>query len=167
MPPADRAWPRTYGFLSQQGDRSRPIARWNPCAKAIGYRVSSAGGGRGATADVIGAMARIREVTGLPLVYRGQTRIVPGYTKGHYPSDTQLVVAWTRPGVSRYLPRPARGSLAAAGYGGGSWTSAHDASGRAWGRFTSGYVVLNSGYRLAGGFGKGPTSGWQGTRGHC
>src|SRR4051812_30395151 len=66
-----------YGFLSRQSDTKAPIARWNPCAGAIGYRVSSVGGGRGATAEVKGAIARIRQVTGLPLVYRGQTRVVP------------------------------------------------------------------------------------------
>lgn len=154
-----------YGFLSQQGNRSRTIARWNPCGSAIGYRVNSRGGGSRATADVIAAMARIRAATGLRLTYRGQTRLLPGYSKGAYPKDTQIVIAWTRPGVSRYLAKPRRGSLGAAGYGGGSWTTARDARGRAWGQFVRGFVVLNSSYRLAGGFGRGPATGWQGTRG--
>lgn len=154
----------SYAFLSQQGSRSRIIARWNPCVRAIGYRVNSRGGRSGATADVIGAMARIRAATGLPLVYRGQTRIVPGASRSAYPKDTQIVVAWARPGTTRYLPR-ARSGGSVAGQGGGAWTSARDARGRPWGQFVSGFAVLNSSVRLTAGFGRGPATGWQGTRG--
>ncbi|GAA4351281.1 matrixin family metalloprotease [Angustibacter luteus] len=153
-----------YGFLSRQVNAKAPVARWNPCA-AIGYRVSSVGGGAGATADVIEAAKRIRAATGLPLVYRGQTSVVPGKGTAAYPKDTQIVVAWSKPGLTRFLPKPSKGTYAVAGYGGGSWTTGWDAQGRQWGRFLQGYVVLNSGYHFAHGFGAGPATGWQGTRG--
>ena len=153
-----------YGFLSRQVNPKAPIARWNPCV-AIGFRVNPTGGGTGATADVIEAARRVRAATGLPLVYRGKTTVVPGKGTATYPKDTQIVVAWTKVGTSRFLPRPSKGKYAVAGYGGGAWTTGWDAKGRQWGRFLQGYVVLNSGYHFAHGFGTGPSTGWQGTRG--
>jgi len=153
-----------YGFLSRQGSSSAPIARWNPCA-AIGYRVNPTGGGSGATAEVIAAVKRLRAATGLPLVYRGTTRVVPGKGTAAYPKDTQIVVAWSKPGVTRYLPKPRKGQYAVAGYGGGSWSTGWDARNRKWGRIVRGYVVLNASYHFTPGFGTGPRYGWQGTRG--
>ena len=52
-----------------------------------------------------------------------------------------------------------------AGPTGGAWTSARDSHGRKASVIVTGFVVLNSTYRLAGGFGAGPRYGWQGTRG--
>ena len=163
--PARRRPPsKHYGFLSRQGNAKAPVARWNPCSP-IGYRVNPTGGGAGATAEVIAAAQRLRAVTGLPLVYRGTTRIVPGKGTAAYPRDTQIVIAWSKPGVTRYLPKPHKGQYAVAGFGGGSWTTGWDARNRQWGRFVRGYVVLNGSYHFARGFGTGPRYGWQGTRG--
>ncbi|WP_426564363.1 matrixin family metalloprotease [Angustibacter sp. McL0619] len=155
---------RHYGFLSRQGNSRAPVARWNPCT-SIGYRVNPTGGGSGATAEVKVAAARLRASTGLPLVYRGTTRVVPGKGTAAYPNDTQIVIAWSKPGVTRYLPRARQGQYAVAGYGGGSWSTGYDAKDRKWGRFVRGYVVLNGTYHFAHGFGAGPRYGWQGTRG--
>ena len=107
----------------------------------------------------------MRAATGLPLVYRGQTKIVPGKGSASYPKDTQVVIAWSTTGATRYLPKPKKGQYAVAGYGGGSWSSGWDAKNHKWGRFVQGYVVLNAKYHFAPGFGAGPKYGWQGTRG--
>jgi hypothetical protein len=153
-----------YGFLSQQGNRRAMVARWDPCT-TIGYRVNPSGGGSGATAEVIAAASRLRSATGLPLVYRGLTTVVPGRGTAAYPRDTQIVIAWSKPGLTRYLPKPRAGQYAVAGFGGGAWSTGWDAHGHEWGRFVRGYAVLNGSYNFAHGFGSGPQYGWQGTRG--
>jgi hypothetical protein len=152
-----------YTYLSRGGSASAPIARWNPCT-SIGYRVNTSGGGSGALADVKQAVALASAATGLTFTYRGTTTLVPT-TRGTYPAGTQLVLAWVKPGQSPMLPTAPKGRTAAAGQGGASWTLAKDAKGETWGQIVKGYVVLNSTMPLAHGFGAGPTTGWQGTRG--
>lgn len=151
-----RGNPRSFSFIGRSGSA---VARWNPC-KPIGYRVNARLGGPGALADAKRAVARIRRVNGLRLVYRGATRIVPGGRNDRaYPADTQLVVSWARPAQSDHLRR------GVAGVGGPSWTSAVNRRGEPDLMIVKGFAVLNAKIRLAGGFGAGPRSGYQGTRG--
>jgi hypothetical protein len=154
-----RGNPGAFSFISRSraGD---PIARWDPCHR-IGYRVNARLGGRGALADAREAVSRIARRTGLRFVYRGATRVVPGGRHGNaYPAGTRLVVAWAKPSRSRYL---AGGGVA--GMGGPRWTTAWNRRGRQTAMITRGFAVLNANLSLAGGFGPGPRSGWQGTRG--
>jgi hypothetical protein len=152
-----------YAFLSQQAPGS-PIARWNPC-QAITYRVNDGRASAGALADVQEALHRVTSVTGLQFAYQGTTTVIPGAKGAQYPSDTELIVAWARPGDSSFMPARAAGQGGPAGEGGASWVAAKDAHGHAWGKIVQGYVVLDATLPLAGGFGAGPATGWQGTRG--
>jgi hypothetical protein len=154
---------KAYAFLSQQSP-GQPIARWNPCA-VIHYRVNAAGASSGAVADAREAVRRITSVTGLTFAYEGTTSVVPGAKGATYPAGTQLVIAWARPGSSAYLPARKAGQGGPAGEGGASWVGSRDAHGRAWGKIVQGYVVLDATLPLTAGFGAGPVTGWQGTRG--
>lgn len=152
-----RGSPRAYSFMAKQGTA---VARWNPCRR-IGYRVNARLGGAGALADTKRALARVHAATGLRFAYRGRTRIVPGGRgDGAYPRDTQLVVAWARPAQSRRIDGPG-----VAGVGGPTWVSAVNTRGAADMMIVKGFAVLNANVRLAPGFGAGPRSGYQGTRG--
>ena len=107
---------RDVTYLS--GSSTSP-ARWDPC-RTIGYRVNTTLATRGALSDVLGAMARVNRVSGLHLTYRGSTRIVPtGRNGGSYPADTDIVVAWVRPGQTAAIASNAR----QIGTGGASWRS--------------------------------------------
>lgn len=157
--------PQAYAFLSQSSDASAKIARWNPCAP-IGYRVNTALASAGALADVQGAVARVSEASGLTFVYRGDTTVLPGgIGDQQYPVDTNVVIAWATPGSTSYLTVPPQGSYGPAGQGGAYWSTGYDKTGSRWGMMSEGFVVLDAGAELAAGFGAGPTSGWQGTRG--
>jgi hypothetical protein len=152
--------PKAYAFLSQ-ATPTQPIARWNPCA-VINYRVN---GSAGALADAKEAVRRIASQTGLRFSYRGPTTVIPSARRASYPADTQLIVAWAKPGQSTYMPARKPDQGGPAGEGGASWIGAHDARGRSWGKIVQGYVVLDATLELTGGFGAGPVTGWQGTRG--
>ncbi len=157
--------PRAFAFGSV-GRAGDPIARWDPCDGAIGWRVNAAQATAGALADTRLALARITADTGLRFAYRGTTAIVPGAAKAAaYPKDTRLVVAWARPGQSRiFTTAMARGGVA--GVGGGSWLyGVVDGKGRKAAQMVKGEVVLDSTNVLEGGFGVGPVRGKQGTRG--
>jgi hypothetical protein len=148
----------SYSFIGQSG---RAVARWNPCRR-IGYRVNARLGGPGALRDVRRAMRRIRRANGLRFVYRGPSRIVPGGRGGdRYPRGTQLVIAWARPGQTSYFDS----ATGVAGMGGPSWTEAVDRRGRRDLMIIKGFAVLNARIRLAGGFGAGRSSRYEGTRG--
>ena len=149
---------RDVTYLS--GSSTSP-ARWDPC-RTIGYRVNTTLATRGALSDVLGAMARVNRVSGLHLTYRGSTRIVPtGRNAGSYPADTDIVVAWARPGQTAAIASNAR----QIGTGGASWRTWR-LNGRTYRRMDTGMVLLSTRSNvLAGGFGTGPTAGWLGTRG--
>jgi hypothetical protein len=136
-------------------------ARWDPC-RTVGYRVNTTLATRGALSDVLGAMARVNRVSGLHFTYRGSTRIVPtGRNGGSYPADTDIVVAWVRPGQTAAIASSAR----QIGTGGASWSSWR-LNGRTYRRMDTGTVLLSTrSNALAGGFGAGPTTGLLGTRG--
>lgn len=142
------------------GSAANP-ARWDPCV-SVGYRVNTSGATAGALADVKGAAARINRVSGLHLTYRGSTRLVPtGHNAGSYPADTDIVIAWVRPGQTSFIPRGA----VQVGTGGASWRSWR-VGGRTYSRMDAGMVVLStSSNSLPAGFGSGRTVGWLGTRG--
>ena len=78
-------------------------ARWNPC-QPIGYRLNKANAPKGTVTSVAEALQRVTARSGLRFVYQGATRIVPGAAKPRaYPSDTDIVMAWSSPGESSYL----------------------------------------------------------------
>ena len=156
VPPVIHGRASAYSFLFPGR------ARWDACA-TIGYRVNTRYATPGALADVQGAISRLAKVTGLRFSYRGTTKIMPNGKSDAYPAGTQLVVAWARPGRDSPLIRTRDTTLA--GMGGGYSQSAYTNRGRSAMRIVAGYAVLNAGMKLAGGFGSGPTSGWQGTRG--
>ena len=156
-----RGNPKAYRFRTSGMTPVQPIARWNPC-QSIGYRVNLANSTSGALTDVKGAIARVSSATGLRFVYRGTTKVLPGRGTGQYAADTSLVVAWAKPGQSNHIPK---GSSGVAGMSHMAWSYAKDTKGRRAGQITKASVVLNSTMKFAGGFGSGPTRGWQGTRG--
>jgi hypothetical protein len=156
-----RGNPKAYRFRTSGMTPVQPIARWNPC-QTIGYRVNLANSTAGALTDVKGAIARVSSATGLTFVYRGSTKILPGRGNSRYPADTGLVIAWAKPGQSKHIPKGSRG---VAGMSYLTWSYAKDTKGRRAGIITQASVVLNSTMKFAGGFGSGPTRGWQGTRG--
>ena len=141
-----------YRFLSLT-EGSRFIARWDPCS-TIGYRVNLAQADPGALGDVQEAIRRIANATGLRFAYRGTTAIVPAsrpYYGPDYPADTQVVIAWTRPGVSQLLPRSADHPLAV---GGSQWTYGFvDPQGGRWAKAMNGFVVVDSTQHPPPGFG--------------
>lgn len=156
--------PAAYRFLTSAWTPTVPVARWNPC-RVIGYRVNLANTTPGALTDVKGAIARVSSATGLTFVYRGTTMILPGRGSDQYPADTDLVISWAKPGQSTKLPAPATGYRAPAGTGGASWGSAWSSTGKPASMISKGFVVLNATMTFAGGFGSGPSTGLQGTRG--
>ena len=136
-------------------------ARWNPC-QPIGYRLNKANAPKGTVTSVAEALQRVTARSGLRFVYQGATRIVPGAAKPRaYPSDTDIVMAWSSPGESSYL------SGGPSGYAGASASPATDEAGRSARVLSRGFGVLDQTiYRqLGAGFGRGPTTGYQGTRG--
>ena len=151
---------RDVTYLS--GSSTSP-ARWDPC-RTIGYRVNTTLATRGALSDVLGAMARVNRVSGLHLTYRGSTRIVPtGQNGGSYPADTDIVVAWARPGQTAAIASNAR----QIGTGGASWRTWR-LNGRTYRRMDTGMVLLSTRSNvLAGGFGAGPPPAGSAPGGSC
>jgi hypothetical protein len=134
-----------------------PVARWDPC-RVIGYRVNARQARPGALRDVKGALRRVHQATGLRFAYRGTTRLVPQSWEDSYPRDTQLVIAWARPGQSLVLGR----STGAMGVGGAAWQLGYrDARGTTVSRIVRGYVVIDASQqsRTPAGFGRGKTRG--------
>ncbi len=159
--------PRAYAFVSRTGRPTAPIARWNPCAGPIGWRLNPARARPQALVQAREAFRRLSAATGLSFAYRGTTRVVPGARgSAPYPKDTKIVLAFVTPGQSGYLPKPPPGFGVAAGQGGGAFSSgAVDAKGRPALVFSQGFAIFNTQVPLATGFGAGPTTGVQGTMG--
>jgi hypothetical protein len=127
------------------------MGRWDPC-RPIGYRVNRTQGTHGSIRDVKKAVHRVSKATGLTFVYRGRTTRIPQamWSDHAYPADTQLIIAWVRPSQSSLWPAGSGESIAGRG---GSWhLPARDRTGRLWGRYDRGYVLLNAGVRLPAGF---------------
>ncbi len=141
-----------------------PAGRWNPC-QVIGYRVNLAGAPAKALDDVKIAIANVARTTGLKYAYRGTTTLIPGATKtflSPYPKDTQLVIAWVKPGTSKHLPA----SSNYVGYGG--WLSVGRPAkfgSNSYYPITQGFVVVDRTRTMPTGFGLGDPNGLQGTWG--
>lgn len=141
-----------------------PAGRWNPC-QVIGYRVNLSGAPEKALDDVKIAIANVARTTGLKYIYRGTTKVIPGATKAFlspYPKDTQLVIAWVKPGTSKHLPAASN----YVGYGG--WLSVGRPTKFGKGSYypiTQGFVVVDRNRTMPTGFGLGDANGLQGTWG--
>lgn len=152
--------------IFRMADAPRAMGRWDPC-RPIGYRVNRARATPGAVADVQEAIRRVSAATGLQFVYRGTTTVVPQakWSDSPYPADTQLIVAWIRPSQSTLWPsRTMRysGPDNLAGRGGSWHVRARDKSGRLWGRYNRGFVLLNAGLNFPAGYGATGPSGSRG-----
>ena len=155
VPAAAGAAPGSWSYLS-----GRDAARWDPC-RPIGYRVNPAQLPAGALAEVQAAVGRVASATGLTYSYLGTTTTVPGSsTHGGYPADAPLVIAWAKPGETRYL---SGGNAQVVAYGGGSWTdAAYRADGSRAFRFVEGYVVMDSTKAIKPGFAADPNGNSRG-----
>ncbi|RKS79904.1 putative repeat protein (TIGR01451 family) [Motilibacter peucedani] len=132
-----RAW------APEAGTRSAPV-RWNPCAP-ISYTVNDRLGPPGARADLTEALRRVTMASGLRFRFAGRTSALPQGFLGNTRPGT-LLVAWTTPARSSYLPD------GVAGFGG------YVSSGR---RITSGTVTIDARWakHAPTGFGAGDTDG--------
>lgn len=144
-----------YNILSH--DEGYPyVARWNPCQK-IHYKINARKSPRGGfIKDTKKAIKRLHRASGLRFKYLGRTKVVPNIRSGKsYKGKTDLVIAWTTPKKRKVLRN-------LGGWGGGYWWRVS----RKTGKFTKGWVLLNSKYRYKypKGFGTGPKGGY-GTRG--
>ncbi|MEU8817842.1 matrixin family metalloprotease [Actinoplanes sp. NPDC048796] len=153
---------KAYKLLSQT-DGKGPVARWNPCAGPIDYRVNLTRAPQNSLPEVKTAFANVAKATGLTFRYAGTTAAIPAATKGYsgvYPAGTEIVIAWVTPGVhSSMLGK----TTSTAGMGGYMARGAFTASGaQAW-AVTEGRVVLNADLtkKMARGFaaGQGGTTG--------
>jgi hypothetical protein len=129
--------------------------------------VNIAGATPGAVADVREAARRLSKATGLTLLYRGTTTVVPQaeWADDAYPADTQLVIAWVLPTQSTLWPQGTisiNGQNTLAGRGGAWHVSAKDTGGRPWGRYIRGFVLVNASLKFPAGF---RASGHSGSRG--
>jgi hypothetical protein len=142
--------------LQRMAEAPSARGRWDPCT-VIGYRVNRALAGPGAVRDVREAVRRLSAATGLTFAYRGRTTLVPqaNWGRADYPADTQVIVAWVRPSRTTLWPEgtfSVDGRDVVAGTGGAWHVHATDSSGRLWGRYTRGFVLLNAGVTLPAGF---------------
>ncbi len=149
--------PRSYELFA-------PAGRWNPC-QVIGYRVNTQGAPAGALNDAKIAIANVARTTGLRYAYRGTTRVIPGAGDtflSPYPKDTQLVIAWVKPGTSKHLPKGSD----YVGYGG--WLSLGEPTrfgSKSYYPITQGFVVVDRTRKMRSGFGLGDPKGLSGTWG--
>ncbi len=142
--------------LQRMAEAPSARGRWDPCT-VIGYRVNRSLAGPGAVRDLREAVRRLSAATGLTFAYRGRTRLVPqaDWGRDDYPADTQVIVAWVHPSRTTLWPEGAYsvdGQDVVAGTGGAWHVHATDSSGRLWGRYTRGFVLLNAGVTLPAGF---------------
>jgi hypothetical protein len=160
-----RGNPRAFAVYTMD-EAPEALGRWDPCTP-IGYRVNRTLGTRGAIADVKKAIHRLSKATGLKFVYRGRTTVVPQATWADdaYPADTQLIIAWIRPSQSTLWPSASisiNGQDTVAGRGGSWHVHATDTTGRLWGRYNRGFVLLNARMKFPAGFRATGTSGSRG-----
>jgi hypothetical protein len=138
---------------------SKPVLRWNPCQRAVTWKVNLASVPRSSRATVLSetksAVARISKATRIPFAYKGATSEVPQPGSAARQS-AEIIIAWTTPSRTRY-------SLAGATAGQGGFSYAW-ASRWVNGRTTytyaaqRGFVVLDTPQafsQLRGGFGSG------------
>jgi len=132
------------------------IARWDPCS-VIGWRINARQATTGALADTKAAFARLSQATGFTFKYRGTTAGIPQWdSNSWYPSDTQIVVAWVRKRQTSLFSGQSGADAVGApyylmGYHNGDGSSAY--------RISKGAVVVDSSFRIKGGYGIGLTRG--------
>jgi hypothetical protein len=145
------------GSYALNHNKDGSVTRWNPCDGSIHVRVNAGLGGAGAVTDTQNALAALNRATGLHFVYDGTTTFVPT-TSNSGSQPAQLVIAWAPPGTgaghSDYYEAGAIGE--------GGWrssgTSTNGGASWAW-KIVQGFVVVDPGSRLPGGFGSGATRG--------
>ncbi|MCW2598333.1 MAG: hypothetical protein JWM02_162 [Frankiales bacterium] len=137
--------------------RNGAVTRWDPCAGDIHVRVNAANGGTGALADAQAALSALSSGTGLHFVYDGSTTFVPS-TGNSSSQPATVVIAWAAPGTgagtSDYYESGAIGE--------GGWRSSGTSTdgGATWNwKIVQGFVVVDPGASLPGGFGNGATRG--------
>lgn len=143
--------PRAFNFIAKID--GEPV-HWNKCQR-IGYRVSMKRAPSRAVPQVKEAVRRVAAASGLKFQYQGHSSVRP-FPNKDYQKGTELVVGWLRPGEDGF-------PSGAAGVGGPLYYT----SGPDEGRIIKGYVQLNANLNndLANGFGSGPRTGYQGTKG--
>lgn len=163
----------TYSLSYQTfPDGRKVVARWNPCQKAVTYRVnlkyaaSTTAGRTKALKDVKGAIARLSAATGITFRYAGGTTLIPKDTSTSWSSrqtNAEIYVAWVKQtssaGRTNLLGRAGSGWAAGSGgYAYKFWKVGGDPWRGATGR---GFVVLDSAQnkKFAAGFGSGTTRG--------
>ena len=133
------------------------VTRWNPCAGDIHVRVNPTLGGAGALADAQAALDALSRGSGLHFVYDGTTTFVPASSRSAS-QPAEVVIAWAPPGTGAgasdyYQP-------GAVGEGGWRSSGTSNDGGATWNwRIVQGFVVLDPGSPLPGGFGAGVTRG--------
>ena len=126
------------------GTRQRP-AHWGTCR--IGYRLNPANMPAHGRADLLEAMRRIHQVSGVRFRYLGTTTRVP-FRGDSRAGLNRITVAWGTQASTRGLLAPSVG-----GVGGTSYTARH--------RIVTGYLVINRSFaaKAPAGFGEGATHG--------
>jgi hypothetical protein len=139
-PATSSAW--HYAFLGLQPDGWNPI-RWNPCVRAITYKINLDGAPASQLPALRAAVATVAAATHLPLRYAGTTTVIPTLANIRSGALTtlahaSLVIAFARPGTG-----PGRSTLLHAdgrAWGGVSWRTY--SAPVAYSRVVSGYVVI-------------------------
>jgi len=136
---------RTYRRSGGDG----PRVGWAHCRR-INYRVNYDHAPKRTRWHVLEAVHRLKAATGLRYHYAGRTQARPTPSGRNYPRGVKLVIGWAGP-KSKHLDRRQVGV--------GGWAARRDGS------IVSGFVIINYRIKMAPGFGKGPRTGVQGTRG--
>lgn len=119
------------------------VVRWNPCQKAITYRVNVAGlptkaAKRSAVRVTRASVARVARATGISFAYRGRTAVVPRSRNIATQKVAEIVIAFVKPRQTDY-------SLAGSTAGRGGWRATYGT--RANGTYalaiTRGFVVID------------------------
>jgi hypothetical protein len=132
------------------------ITRWDPCT-VIGWRINARQATTGALSDAKTAFKRLGQATGFRFTYRGTTSGIPQYdSNSWFPNDTQIVVAWVRKGQTSLFDGQGAADAVGApyvmtGYKNGDGTAAY--------KIAKGSVVIDSQFKVKGGFGTGLTRG--------
>jgi hypothetical protein len=142
-----RGNPRAFDFYNTGSGR---VVHWAH-SRRINYRVNYDHAPRRSRWHVQEAVRRLKHATGLRFRYMGRTNVGPTRLGNNYPRGTKLVIGWARPANSILQPR-------SVGVGGPTY------NGRT-GAIVRGFVIINYKIQMAPGFGKGPRTGVQGTRG--
>jgi hypothetical protein len=135
--------------IQRLGGGDGPRVGWRHCRR-INYRVNYAHAPNRSRWHVKEAVRRLKRATGMHFRYAGRTTVRPSPRGDNYPRRTKLVIGWAS-AKSKYLGERQVGV-------GGS-------AARSDGSIVSSFVLINYRIKMAPGFGRGPRTGIQGTRG--